>query len=124
MKQFWMPALSIAALGVALAASHPARTAPAKGAGDTTIAVGYVDVQKVLQDSPAAINARKDAEALKAHLQDQLAQMSNLMFLNDGEQTELTTLQAKADPSDKDKQRIAELQKKSENAETEYRTLQ
>jgi len=91
--------------------------------GDTSISVGYVDVQKVLQDSPAAVNARKDAEALKTHLQERLAQLNNLLFLNDADQTELKALQDKDQPTDKDKQRIAALQQKSEQAEAEYRNL-
>src|SRR5947208_8371441 len=124
MKRLWVPALGVAALGFALLASRPATTAPAKGVGDTTISVGYVDVQKVLQDSPAAVNARKDAEGLKTHLQEQLALMNDLLFLSEGEQNELKSLQDKAQPNDKDKARIAELQKKSKAAEEELRTLQ
>jgi Skp family chaperone for outer membrane proteins len=123
MKRFWVPAMGVAVLGAALFASRPAKTAPAKGAGDTPISVGYVDVQKVLQDSPAAVNARKDAETLKTRLQERLAQLNNLLFLNDADQTELKALQDKDQPADKDKQRIAALQQKSEQAETEYRNL-
>src|SRR6266851_6432621 len=124
MKRIWMPAMGAVVLASALLASRPAKTAPAKGAGDTSIAVGYVDVQKVLQDSPAAVNARKEAEGLKTHLQEQLALQSNLLFLSAGEQAELKTLQDKLQPSDKEKARIAELQKKSQAAEEELRTLQ
>jgi Skp family chaperone for outer membrane proteins len=124
MKRLWVPTLGVAALGFALLASRPATTAPAKGVGDTTISVGYVDVQKVLQDSPAAVNARKDAEALKTHLQEQLALMNDLVFLSEPEQTELKTLQDKAQPNDKDKARVAELQKKSKAAEQEWFSLQ
>lgn len=124
MKQIWVPALGIAALGAALFASRPATTAPAKGAGDTAITVGYVDVQKVLQDSPAAVNARKNAEMLKTQLQERLASQSDYIFLTEGDQNELQALQKKEKPSDKDKARIAELQKKSQQAEAEYRTLQ
>src|SRR5688500_12252826 len=102
MKQIWVPALSALALAGAIAASRPATTAPARNASDTTIAVGYVDVQKVLQDSPAAVNARRQAEALKSRLQEQLAQQSNLLFLSEGESNELKTLQEKAQPSDKE----------------------
>src|SRR5689334_19887568 len=121
MKRFWVPSLGVAALGLALFASHPARTAPARGAGDTTLAVGYVDVQKVLQDSPAAVNARKNAEELKTHLQEQLALLNDLLFLTESEQNELKTLQDKSQQSDKDKARIAELQKKSKTTEEELR---
>jgi Skp family chaperone for outer membrane proteins len=125
MKRFWVPSLGVAALGLALVASHPATTAPSRGAGDTTLAVGYVDVQKVLQDSPAAVNARKNAEELKTHLQEQLALLNDLLFLTESEQNELKTLQDKGQQSsDKDKARIAELQKKSKSAEEELRTLQ
>jgi Skp family chaperone for outer membrane proteins len=124
MKRIWMPALGGLALASALIASRPATTAPAKGVGDTSISVGYVDVQKVLQDSPAAVNARKEAEGLKTQLQERLAMQSDLLFLTDGEQTELKTLQEKAQPSDKEKQRIAELQKKSHDAESELLALQ
>ena len=74
MKRFWMPALGALALSAAILATRPAITAPAKAPGDTTISVGYVDVQKVLQDSPAAVNARKEAESLKTRLQEKLAQ--------------------------------------------------
>src|SRR6266540_2002774 len=123
MKRFWVPAMGVAVLGAALFASRPAKTAPAKGAGDTPISVGYVDVQKVLQDSPAAITARKNAEDLKARLQDRLASLGDLLFLIDADQTELKALQEKDQPSDKDKERIAALQKKSREAEEEYRTL-
>jgi Skp family chaperone for outer membrane proteins len=124
MKRLWAPALGVVALGLALFSSRPATTAPAKNPGDTAIAVGYLDVQKVLQDSPAAINARKNAEALKTRLQERLAQLSNLLFLTEAEQTELKTLQDKSQPSDKEKERIAELVKRSEKAEEEYRSLQ
>src|SRR5215208_5780094 len=123
MKQIWLPALGIAALGAALFASRPATTAPARGAGDTVISVGYVDVQKVLQDSPAAVNARKNAESLKTQLQERLASQSTYIFLTEAEQNELQALQEKDKPADKDKARIAELQKNSEKAEAEYRTL-
>lgn len=124
MKQIWLPALGVAALGAALLASRPAITAPARGAGDTVISVGYVDVQKVLQDSPAAVNARKNAEALKTQLQGRLASQSTYIFLTEAEQNELQALQEKEKATDKDKARIADLQKKSESAEAEYRTLQ
>src|SRR5207249_9889295 len=113
MKRIWMPALSTLALAGALIASRPATTAPAKGAGDTIISVGYVDVQKVLQDSPAAMKARKDAEDLKQKLQDQLALQSALIFLGDADQAELKALQDKDPKTDKDKARIADLQQKS-----------
>ena len=53
MKRFWLPALGAVILAGGILASRPAVTAPAKGAGDTDIPFGYVDVQKVLQDSPA-----------------------------------------------------------------------
>jgi len=53
-----------------------------------------------------------------------LAQFSSLLFLPDADQTELKTLQDKAQPSDSEKARIAALQKKSEQTEAEYRTLQ
>src|SRR5262245_38746981 len=124
MKRIWMPALGTLALAGALFASRPATTAPAKGAGDTSISVGYVDVQKVLQDSPAAVKARKDAEDLKTKLQDQLALQSALIFLGDADQAELKTLQDKEQKSDNDKARIATLQKKSQTAEDEWRSLQ
>jgi outer membrane protein len=124
MKQIWVPLLGIAALGAALFASRPAITAPAKGAGDTGISVGYVDVQKVLQDSPAAVNARKNAEGLKSRLQEQLAAQSTYIFLTESDQTELQGLQQKENQTDKEKARIADLQKKSETAEVEYRALQ
>src|SRR4051812_6105751 len=113
MKRIWMPALGTLALAVALVASRPAKTAPAKGAGDTVISVGYVDVQKVLQDSPAAVKARKDAEDLKTKLQGDLALQQDLIFLNDADQAELKGLQEKEPKSDKDKGRIGDLQKKS-----------
>jgi outer membrane protein len=124
MKQIWVPLLGIAALGAALFASRPAITSPAKGAGDTGISVGYVDVQKVLQDSPAAVNARKNAEGLKSRLQEQLAAQSTYIFLTESDQTELQGLQQKENQTDKEKARIADLQKKSETAEVEYRALQ
>ena len=124
MKRIWMPALGALALASALVVIRPAHTAPAKGAGDTTIAVGYVDVQKVLQDSPAAVKARKDAEDLKAQLQAQLALQQDLIFLEGSDLTELQGLQEKALKTDKDKERIAVLQKKSQSAEEEWRSLQ
>jgi Skp family chaperone for outer membrane proteins len=124
MKRFWMPALGVLALAGALVAIRPANTAPAKSAGDTTISVGYVDVQKVLQDSPAAVKARKDAEDLKQQLQDQLALQQDMIFLEDADLTELRTLQDKAQKTDNDKARIAALQKKSQAAEEEWRGLQ
>jgi Skp family chaperone for outer membrane proteins len=124
MKRFWLPALGVLTLGATLIATRPAKTAPARGAGDTTISVGYVDVQKVLQDSPAAIDARARAESLKTRLQDRLAQFSSLLFLTEPDQTELKALQAKEQTTDKGKARIAELQKTSERTEAEYRTLQ
>jgi Skp family chaperone for outer membrane proteins len=124
MKRFWLPALGVLTLGATLIATRPAKTAPARGAGDTTISVGYVDVQKVLQDSPAAIDARARAESLKTRLQDRLAQFSSLLFLTEADQTELKALQAKEQTTDKEKARIAELQKTSERTEAEYRTLQ
>src|SRR5258707_12584986 len=121
MKRYFAPTLGLIALSAAFLVIRPAPTAPAKGAGDNGISVGYVDVQKVLQDSPAAVNARKDAEALKTRLQERLAQLNNLLFLNDADQTELKALQDKDQATDKDKQRIAALQQKSEQAEPEYR---
>jgi Skp family chaperone for outer membrane proteins len=124
MKRFWMPALSVVALSAAILATRPATTAPARGASDTTISVGYVDVQKVLQDSPAAVNARQKAEALKTQLQERLALQGNLLYLSEAEQEELKKLQEKTQTSDKEKARIAELQKKSEGAEQELRALQ
>jgi Skp family chaperone for outer membrane proteins len=124
MKRFRMPALGALALAGALFASHPALTAPAKGQGDTEISVGYVDVQKVLADSPAAVNVRKQAEELKQQLQDQLAEQSDLLYLTDTEQTELKSLLSKTQRSDQDKQRIGALQKKSHDAEQELRDLQ
>jgi Skp family chaperone for outer membrane proteins len=124
MKRIWVPALCAAALGAAILATRPAITAPARGAGDTTISVGYVDVQKVLQDSPAAVNARKQAEELKSKLQEDLAMQSDLIYLAEGEQEELKRLRAKTQTSDKEKARIAELQKKSQAAEDELRGLQ
>jgi Skp family chaperone for outer membrane proteins len=124
MKRFWLPALGAVMLAGGILASRPGTTAPAKGLGDTEISVGYVDVQKVLQDSPAAVNARKEAEGLKQHLQEQLALQGDLLFLTDGEQTELKGLQDKAQNTDKEKQRIAELQKKSHDAEAELLALQ
>ena len=123
MKRFWLPALGAVILAGGILASRPAVTAPAKGAGDTDIPFGYVDVQKVLQDSPAAVNARKEAEALKSQLQGRLALQGELLYLTDAEQDELKALQDKTQPSDKDKARIAELQKKSQAAEEEYRHL-
>jgi Skp family chaperone for outer membrane proteins len=126
MKRFWMPALGVVALSAAILATRPAITAPAKGQGDTTISVGYVDVQKVLQDSPAAVNARNEAEALKTRLQEKLAQRQEFIFLTNTELQELGTLQDKPQPqtTDKEKARIAELQKKSQSAEGELRGLQ
>jgi len=126
MKRFWMSALGAIALSAAILATRPATTAPAKAPGDTTIPVGYVDVQKVLQDSPAAVNARKEAEALKGRLQEKLAQQQEFIFLTSAELQELSVLQEKpqAQTSDKEKARIAELQKKSQTAETELRGLQ
>lgn len=124
MKQYWMPALGALALAGTLFASRPAVTAPARSPGDTEISVGYVDVQKVLQDSPAAINARKEAETLKTQLQDRLAQQGDLLYLTDAEQTELKQLLDKQQPSDKEKERIGALQKKSHDAEQEVRDLQ
>ncbi len=124
MKRYWLPALGALSLAGALFASHPAATAPAKGPGDTEISVGYVDVQKVLQDSPAAVNARKEAESLKSQLQDRLSQQGDLLYLTDAEQTELKSLLQKAQPSDKEKARIGTLQKKSHDAEQELRDLQ
>ena len=124
MKRIWMPALSTLALAGALIAVRPATTAPAKGAGDTTISVGYVDVQKVLQDSPIAVKMRKDAEDFRTKLQDQLAQQQDLIFLTDADQAELKALQEKEQKSDKDKARIVDLQKKSQAAEQELLALQ
>jgi Skp family chaperone for outer membrane proteins len=124
MKRIWMPTMGMLALAAAILASRPARTAPAKGQGETTIAVGYVDLQKVMQDSPAAVNARKDAEGLKTHLQERLAQQGDLLFLTEADQNELKTLLDKPQPSDKEKARIAELQKKSQATEQEWLSLQ
>jgi Skp family chaperone for outer membrane proteins len=124
MKRFWGPALGALALGATILSTRPAITAPAKAPGDTTISVGYVDVQKVLQDSPAAVNARKEAESLKTRLQEQLAMQGDLLFLAEPEQEELKKLQAKEQTSDKEKARIADLQRKSQAAEEELRTLQ
>jgi Skp family chaperone for outer membrane proteins len=124
MKRIWMPALGTLVLAGALVASRPATTAPAKAAGDTAISVGYVDVQKVLQDAPAAVKARKDAEDLKEKLQGQLALQQDLIFLADADQAELKSLQDKQPKTDKDKSRIADLQKKSQAAEEEWRSLQ
>src|SRR6266851_3090797 len=124
MKRFWLPALGAVVLATGILASRPGTTAPAKGVGDTEISVGYVDIQKVLQDSPAAVKARKDAEDLKTQLQGQLALQGDLLFLTSAEQDELKALQSKAQPSDKEKARIADLQKKSRDAETELLALQ
>jgi Skp family chaperone for outer membrane proteins len=126
MKRFWLPALGAVVLAGGILASRPGTTAPAKGAGDTEISVGYVDVQKVLQDSPAAVKARKDADDLKTHLQEQLALQGDLLFLTSAEQDELKTLQGKAQAqtSDKDKARIADLVKKSHDGEAELLALQ
>src|SRR6266851_4120517 len=114
MKRFWLPALGAVVLASGILASRPGTTAPAKGVGDTEISVGYVDIQKVLQDSPAAVKARKDAEDLKTQLQGQLALQGDLLFLTSAEQDELKALQGKAQAqtSDKDKARIAALVKK------------
>lgn len=124
MKRFWLPALGAVVLASGILAGRPGTTAPAKGAGDTEISVGYVDIQKVLTDSPAAVKARKDAEDLKTQLQGQLALQGDLLFLSSAEQDELKTLQSKPLPSDKEKARIADLQKKSRDAETELLALQ
>lgn len=124
MKRFWLPALGALVLTGSILASRPAITAPAKGVGDTEISVGYVDVQKVLQDSPTAIKARKDAEDLKTQLQSRLALQGDLLFLSEAEQQELQTLQDKEPKSDKEKQRFADLQKKSRDAEAELLALQ
>jgi Skp family chaperone for outer membrane proteins len=124
MKRFWLPALGAVVLACGILASRPGTTAPAKGVGDTEISVGYVDIQKVLLDSPAAVKARKDAEDLKTHLQEQLALQGDLLFLTSAEQDELKTLQGKAQASDTEKKRIADLQKKSHDAEAELLSLQ
>jgi Skp family chaperone for outer membrane proteins len=124
MKRYWLPTLGAVVLAGGILAGRPGTTAPAKGPGDTEISMGYVDVQKVLVDSPAAVNARKEAEGLKTHLQEQLALQGDLLFLTDAEQTELKGLQDKPQNSDKEKQRIAELQKKSHDAEAELLSLQ
>jgi Skp family chaperone for outer membrane proteins len=124
MKRYWLPTLGVVVLAGGILAGRPGTTAPAKGPGDTEISMGYVDVQKVLVDSPAAVNARKEAEGLKQHLQEQLALQGDLLFLTDAEQTELKGLQDKPQNSDKEKQRIAELQKKSHDAEAELLSLQ
>lgn len=124
MKRFWAPALGLIALSGAILVTRPASTAPARGAGDTSVTIGYVDVQKVLQDSPIAVNARKEAESLRTRLQDQLAQQGDLLYLSEAELTELKTLQDKPQPTDKEKERIAALQKKSQQADADLRQLQ
>jgi Skp family chaperone for outer membrane proteins len=126
MKQFWLPALGVVVLAGGILVGRPGTTAPAKGVGDTEISVGYVDVQKVLLDSPAAVEARKHAEDLKTQLQGQLALQGDLLFLSDAEQTELNGLEEKPQTSlsDKEKQRIAQLQKQSHDAEAELLALQ
>jgi Skp family chaperone for outer membrane proteins len=126
MKRYWLPTLGAVVLAGGILASRPGTTAPAKGVGDTEISMGYVDVQKVLVDSPAAVEARKNAEDLKTHLQEQLALEGDLLFLSDAEMTELQGLEDKpqASLSDKEKQRIAQLQKQSHDAEAELLALQ
>jgi Skp family chaperone for outer membrane proteins len=114
-----IPALAVAGLGAMLLTVRPGDTAPRPAA----VPLGFVDIKAVFQQAPAAQAAVKQAEQLKAQLQNELALKQDTLALTDAERTELNGLLAKASPSDKEKARIAELRGKTGKLDEELRSL-
>jgi Skp family chaperone for outer membrane proteins len=117
-KSLW-PALALAGLGAMLLTVRPADTAARAAAGP----LGYVDVQLVVQQSPAGQEVKKQLEQLHAQLQNQLELKKDTLGLTEAERTELNTLLAKASPSDQEKARIALLRGKTAKLDEELRNL-
>jgi Skp family chaperone for outer membrane proteins len=118
-KSLW-PALALAGLGAILLTVRPADTASSRNAA---VPLGYVDIQLVFQQAPAAQEVKKQGEQLKAQFQEKLALKNDTLGLTEAERTELNTLLAKASPSDQEKARIALLRGKTAKLDEELRNL-
>jgi Skp family chaperone for outer membrane proteins len=118
-KSLW-PALAVAGLGAMLLAVRPAGTASSRNAA---VPLGYVDIQTVSQQAPAAQEVKKQIEQLRAQLQNELELKKEMLGLTEAERTELNTLLAKPTPSDKEKARLAELRGKTAKLDEELRDL-
>lgn len=120
-----IPALALVALGVGLFAVHPGiTTAAPRSTSAATLPLGYVDIEKVFNDAPAAQAAVRQAEQLKNQLQSELTLMQETLALTEAEQRQLRELLDKKNPTEADKARIAELRGRTGKLAEEQRALQ
>jgi len=79
-------------------------------AADAPMTIGYVDVPTVFDGYEKTKKSKAELEAFGRDLDQQLQTLAAVKLLDDNERNELKQLAAKANPTDKDKERIKALQ--------------
>jgi Skp family chaperone for outer membrane proteins len=116
-----IPLAVMLSLAAVIMLARPGNTASSKAS--PALPVGFVDMDAVLAKSPMGQQAQKEARDLKDKLEDDLGKKTSLMFLTAEQRAELDKLEAKAQQSDADKARIAELKGASAKLEKELLEL-
>jgi len=98
---------------------------PAGSAAENPPKIGVLDMQKILSDAPRVKQYMEDYDKMRQQLDQNLEiRILNLM-LDDSQVTELIELKQKgAAATDKDKARIAELEKIERDRDAEFKKLQ
>ncbi|MGB9619666.1 MAG: OmpH family outer membrane protein [Armatimonadota bacterium] len=91
---------------------------------DNTPKIGIIDVQKILTDAPRMKQYDEEYQSLRLQLQKNLDIRSQNLMLNENEIKELIDLKSKANPTDQEKARIAELEKIEKDRDARYKELQ
>ncbi len=93
-------------------------------AADNTPKIGVLNVQRIFADAPRIKQYMEDYESLKQQLGQKLDIRSQNLMLDENQIKELIDLKQKASQTEKDKTRIAELEKAERDLDAEFKTLQ
>jgi outer membrane protein len=108
----------VAVLSIAVGLSAPAVAA------DAPFTAGFVDVQEVFSKYEKTAKSNSELEAFGNQLDAQLKALAQHKLLDDAEVKELQQLVVKADPTDKDRERLAALDEKQKGLDKELIDLQ
>jgi Skp family chaperone for outer membrane proteins len=93
-------------------------------AADNAPKIGVIDIQKVLRDAPRMKQYMEEYENLRQQLGRILDIRSQNLMLDEDQVKELIELKTKPSPTEKDKARIAELEKIERERDAEFKQLQ
>jgi Skp family chaperone for outer membrane proteins len=115
-SSFWaITALVVVCIAVSMTFAWAADNAPK---------IGVIDIQKVLRDAPRMKQYMEEYENLRQQLGRILDIRSQNLMLDEDQVKELIELKTKPSPTEKDKARIAELEKIERERDAEFKQLQ